>query len=146
MISKVYQDPERPWRLDIFELLPTKAPGPHLSIAYCCYRCTVIFYVRPYIVRPWHSFWMSRGKRLAQKPGNSYQEWDKLDTRLHWHTPVFYRGKRFEMQGGSVVWEFGRWWMHHRLRREPSLSQQAPASGPKSPQSDAETSRKQEES
>ena len=50
---------ERPWLLTIWEPLKTKAPNPNLAAPYCCYINTVIFYVRPHTVRPWHHLWRS---------------------------------------------------------------------------------------
>lgn len=118
MISKVYQDPKHPWNIEIFELLETKVPGPHLAQPHCCYMSTVIFYARPFIVRPWHLIWICNGKRRAQKPGRSFQELGRVETRLTWNTVIYYRGERFKCGGGRVMWEFGRWWMRHYARRE----------------------------
>ena len=50
---------ERPWLLTVWEPLTTKVPNPNLAYPHCCYINTVIFYVRPHVVRPWHHLWRS---------------------------------------------------------------------------------------
>ena len=108
----------KPWLLDVWELLDTKAPCPDKCQPYCCYMQTVIFYHRPYIVRPWSHLWNCNGKLRAEKPGRHYEEWGRCETTLTWDTPVEYNGERFLIGGGTVVWKNRRWWMRHRARRE----------------------------
>jgi hypothetical protein len=111
-----FRRPERPWLLTIWEPLQTKAPGPHLTLAYCCYINTVIFYHRPYIggfSRPWQANgrWHAGDRR-------SFVEWDKLETRLTWDDQLRFEGDEFEKGGGRVMWCRRRWWMCHGARRK----------------------------
>ena len=118
----VSQDQVRPWLLTVWELLPTKAPNPSIAQPYCCYAKTVIFYLRPYVVRPWHRLWVCNGKRLAQKPGGGYEAWDQVETRYTWDDIVEHNGERFAIGGGLVVWHKKRWWMKHNARRVQEAS------------------------
>jgi hypothetical protein len=96
------QDLARPWLLTIWEPLRTKAPGPHLSRAYCCYINTVIFYRRPAIVRQHSYFWRDgRGRWHASAPGSAYEEWDHIDTALTWDVKLRYAGDVFRVGGGA---------------------------------------------
>jgi|GEM_PF-2120291 len=111
-----------PWLLFIWEPLPTKAPGPHLVHAHCCYINTVKFYYRPYIVDEFTRFFRSAGgKLLASKVG--FLEWDEVETRLTWDDIVRFEGETFRVCGGTVLWRHSRWWMCRRAqrgsRREP---------------------------
>lgn len=105
--------------LDVWEPLATRAPGPHLAHPYCCYRDTVIFYWRPYVLRPWHSFWIdNRERRRAQAPGSNWLEWDRVRHRLTWDSPIEYRGHVWLCGGGQVRWR-GKglgWWMKYSAR------------------------------
>jgi len=105
-----------PWRLCIWEPLPTKAPGPHLAHAYCCYINTVKFYHRPYIVDEFTRFYRANGKLRPSKGG--FLEWDEVSTRLTWDDLVRFEGETFKKGVGTVVWSQGRWWMRHGARRE----------------------------
>lgn len=109
---------EQPWLLEIWEKLATKAPCPDKTQPYCCYARTVIFYLRPYVIRPWHLLWDCNGKLLAQKPGQTYEEWDRCETALTFDSPVEFKNQRFICNGGSVIWKRGAWWMRHNARRE----------------------------
>jgi hypothetical protein len=104
--------------LVVWEPLPTKAPGPDKTLPYCCYLRTVIFYHRPYIVRPFSTLWRGRlGRLQADRSGRSFQEWDKVETRLGWDDLVEFEGEIFEVGGGHVVWCDRRWWMCRGARR-----------------------------
>jgi hypothetical protein len=108
---------ERPWLLELWEPLRTKAPSPAICQPYCCYSNTVIFYARPYVVRPWHHFWICNGERRAEKPGQHFEEYDQVESRLRWDTLIQWNGEYFEVHGGEVVWRQKRWWMRHGARR-----------------------------
>jgi len=111
--------PIKPWLIEVWEPLPTKAPCPDKTQPYCCYWCTVIFYVRPYVVRPWHRFWIdSLGRRRAEKPGQNFEEWDRVETKFTGESLLEYNGEDFEALGGRVVWKNGRWWMKRTARRK----------------------------
>lgn len=109
---------KKPWLLEVWEPLKTKAPNPNIAQPYCCYVRTVIFYVRPYVVRPWHRLWESRGRLNAQKPGQDYERWDQIEYALTWNDPFEWNGQRFEIGGGTVIWKEKRWWMRHWARRK----------------------------
>jgi hypothetical protein len=110
-------DVVKPWLIEIWEPLTAKVPSPALARPFCCYICTVIFYVRPYLVRDHHHFWRSRGKLQAEKPGGSFEEWGRVDTLLQWDMKIDFRGEQFEVGGGTVVWKRKRWWMRRSARR-----------------------------
>lgn len=84
----------RPWRITIWEPLPTTAPGVSKADPWCCYIKTVIFYDR-----------------------FSGDEIDRLDTRLQWDDVVTFDGDEWEVGGGKVQWIEGRWWMERWARR-----------------------------
>lgn len=93
--------PGRPWLLQLWEPIHTKAPSPARCQPYCCYIRTVIFYHRPYIVDRHHGFtWF-----------------DKVETRLSWDDVVEFEGTQFTISGGSVNWDGKRWWMKRTCRR-----------------------------
>jgi hypothetical protein len=116
-----------PWRLEIWEPLTCKVPNPNLAQPYCCYISTVIFYVRPFTVRPWHHIWSTEepsryihriGCRWhAEKPSRTFEEWGRVDAVLTWDTPFDWKGERFIVGGGEVVYRSGWWWMKHTARR-----------------------------
>lgn len=113
----------KPWLLAIWEPLITKAPGPHLAHAYCCYIKTVIFYHEPHIVRPWSKLYQgANGKWHSSSPG-SFEEWDQIESRMTWDDQVVFNGEVFEVLGGRVMWTHApgqprRWWMRHGARRK----------------------------
>lgn len=107
-----------PRRLVIWEPLPTKAPSPALAQPFCCYIQTVIFYLRPYILRPWKRRWRDRSGRLRACSA-AYEEWDKVETRLTHRDVVEFEGEQFDIWGGTVKWARGRWWMCRTARRLP---------------------------
>jgi hypothetical protein len=110
-------DQHQPWLLEVWEPLTTKVPNPNLAQPHCCYINTVIFYVRPYVVRPWHHFWECRGKRRAEKPGHHYEEWGRVKTVLVWDRIFSWNGDEFICGGGRVVWKNNRWYMRRWARR-----------------------------
>lgn len=114
---EIVPDPEHAHLIEVWEPLPTKAPNPSIAQPYCCYANTVIFYLRPYVVRPWHHFWICNGKRRAEKPGGSFEKWDEIETTLR-DGIVEYEGRKFRCYNGRVVWRHKRWWMKRDARRE----------------------------
>lgn len=124
MIDGIEIVEQKPWLLDVWEPLNTKAPCPDKTQPYCCYIRTVIFYVNPYIVRPWHHFWRDgRGKLCVEKPGGMFEEWDRVEHRITWDTPIEWKGETFLCGGGTVIWRKGRgWWMKFWARRKRSES------------------------
>lgn len=112
----IIPDPEHAHLIEVWEPLPTKAPNPSIAQPYCCYANTVIFYLRPYVVRPWHHYWICNGKRKAERPGHSYEEWDRVETTLR-DGIVEYEGRKFRCYNGRVVWKHKRWWMKRGARR-----------------------------
>jgi len=108
----------KPWILIIWEPLCTKAPAPPKAAPYCCYIQTVIFYHSPYIKRPWSRLYRNgRGALRAESPG-SFEQWDKIETRLTGGDVVAFEAEEFEIGGGQVVWAKGRWWMGRGARRK----------------------------
>jgi hypothetical protein len=106
----------KPHRLIIWEPLHTKAPNPNLTLPFCCYVRTVIFYVRPYHLSL-HSYgWRDRAGafHISQR---GFAEWDRLETRLSWSDALEFEGDRFEVLGGTVRWANKRWWMLRSARR-----------------------------
>lgn len=107
----------RPFRLVLWEPIPTKAPGPHLTHAYCCYIRTVIFYCAPYRIRPFTRLYLSNGRWHPSSGG--YEQWDQVDTRLNNSATIEHCGEIFDLLGGRVLWRDGRWWMRYGARRKP---------------------------
>ncbi len=107
----------KPWLLDVWELLPTNAPNPCICQPFCCYINTVIFYLKPYTLRDHHHFYRWSDGWHVEKPGHSYEEWDRIDTALTWDSRVVFRDEEFECGGGTVLWHKKRWWMKHWARR-----------------------------
>lgn len=108
-----------PWRLVIWEPLPTKAPCPALAQPFCCYMRTVIFYLRPYVLRRWSRMWRDGRGCLRADPPGSYERWDQVETRLSYHDVVEFEGELFDVWGGTVRWARKRWWMCRTARRLP---------------------------
>jgi hypothetical protein len=108
---------EKPWLVEIWEPLTTKVPNPCIAQPYCCYINTVIFYLRPYVVRPWHRFWICNGQRRAEKPGGAFEEWGRCETVITWNSVLEVNGQRFEPMGGGARWKQKRWWMRRWARR-----------------------------
>jgi len=84
----------RPWRITIWEPLPTTAPAPSKADPLCCYMQTVVFYDR-----------------------FTGDEIDRMETRLTWDDVVTFDGDEWEVGGGKVRWIEGRWWMERWARR-----------------------------
>lgn len=111
----------KPFRIVIWEPILTKAPCPSRAQPYCCYIKTVIFYHRPYIVRPFKTFWRDRsGKFHASSSG--YEQWDQVETRLACDDVVSFEGELFSVGLGEVVWvnapdQARRWYMRRDVRR-----------------------------
>src|SRR5207253_4646158 len=68
-----------PWFIVIWELLTNKVPGPHLTMPYCCYSRTVIFYLRGYVERRFSHLYNINGKWGYTKRGFHYEQWQQLD-------------------------------------------------------------------
>lgn len=103
--------------LILWEPLPTKAPGPHLTQPWCCYVNTVIFYVRPHITakpKPWRD----REGVLHHGEVGCFYEWDRVETRFGWDALIEHDGWLFKTGGGTVRWAQRRWWMQQWARRE----------------------------
>ncbi len=113
--------------IEVREPLLTKAPCPDKTQPYCCYVNTVIFYLKPYVVRPWHYFWICNGKREAAAGGHTFEEWDRLETRLRNGSMITFRGQQFEIYNGRVKWANGRWWMYRDARRKREANTDVPA-------------------
>jgi hypothetical protein len=109
---------ERPWLLDVWERLATKAPSPALTVPYCWGIREISFYVRGWLVRP-YSFSRGRdGGVHIERPARSYQEWDRVQHRLGCNERIEYRRQTFECGCGAVQW-CGRglgWWMRYQAR------------------------------
>ncbi|RAX42437.1 hypothetical protein DQ393_06265 [Rhizobium tropici] len=111
----------KPFRLVIWEPILTRAPGPSRAQPYCCYIKTIIFYHRPYIVRPFKTFWRDHsGKLHASSSG--YEQWDQVETRLTCDDVIIFEHERFSVGLGEVVWvnapaEPRRWYMRRDARR-----------------------------
>lgn len=103
-----------PQVIDIWQPLPTKAPGPHLTRPYCCYVNTVIFYAGPvyYVRKGGHPYKTSRGYRWSASSG--FQVWDEVHDIFSWEDMVFFDGLYWEVSGGSVIWKNKRWWMYRQ--------------------------------
>lgn len=114
----IVPDPEHSHLIEVWEPLPTKAPNPNLAQPYCCYVNMVVFYLRPYVLRPWHRYWICNGKRKAEKPGRSYEEWDRIETTLRIDAVVEYEGRKFRCYNGRVIWKHKRWWMKREAKLE----------------------------
>lgn len=110
---------DKPWLAEVLEPLSTKVPNPCLTAPFCCYINTVIFYARPRRIRPWHRIWHDGRKLRAQEPGTGFEEWARVETRLHVDDLVDVDGEEFVVGCGRVIWRGkGRgWWMRHPLRR-----------------------------
>jgi hypothetical protein len=110
-------------RLVVWQPLPTKAPGPHLTSPLCCYLQTVIFYVRPYVVNRFKRWWYHDAKKQwCESYTGNFFEWDSIETPLGWNDRVEYQGEIFEVGGGRVIWTHlagqpRRWWMRSHFRR-----------------------------
>lgn len=113
----IIPDREHPHLIEVWEPLETKAPCFDKAQPYCCYVGHVIFYLRPYIVRPWHHLWMCNGKRKASPPGQMFEQWDAIDCRLRFDDVVEFNGERFRIYNGRVRWKDRRWWMKRDARR-----------------------------
>jgi hypothetical protein len=116
-LSDVLVARPKPFRLVLWEPLPTLAPSPARCQPFCCYTHTVIFYHRPYITRPFSKIWRSATGWHASDRGRSFEEWGRVDTRLCWDDVVAFDGERFDVCGGSVTWARKRWWMMRDARR-----------------------------
>lgn len=111
------------WLLTVWEPLITKAPGPHLAQAFCCYIRTVVFYGASYVVWPYPRLYSSHGRiRADSEP--TFLQWDQIDTRLARDDMVEHAGELWACEGGRVLWarldrsgERRRWWMRHSFRR-----------------------------
>lgn len=113
----IVPDPEHGHLIEVWEPLATKAPNPAKTQPYCCYVNTVVFYLRPYVVRPWHHLWTDgKRKRRAEKPGTMFEEWDRIETELRLDALVEFNGRKFRCYNGRVKWKDGRWWMRRDAR------------------------------
>lgn len=110
--------PGRPWLLQLWEPLHTKAPSPARCQPYFCYISTVIFYHRPYINRGGKP-WKCNGRWHWITAPAGFEEYDQVDARLRWDDVVAFDGDRFVIGSGRVAWRYRRWWMQRMARRRP---------------------------
>lgn len=103
--------------LTIWEPIDTKAPGPHLTTAWCCYIRTVIFYVRPFVSRGPHPVKSPTKGWYWESDGRSYAAWDTVESTLSHDDIVALGGQHFRVAGSGVRWARGRWWWLHRCER-----------------------------
>lgn len=103
--------------LVIWEKIPTKAPGPHLTLPWCCYTCTVILYHRPFILRPPRWYRSTSDGVLRRDSVGTFYEWDRQDSLLNWHSLIEFESEIWEIGGGGVRWHRPHWWWMHRARR-----------------------------
>lgn len=108
--------PDRPWLLQLWEPLHTKAPSPARCQPYFCYLRTVIFYHRPYIKSGGYP-WCCDGYWSWIEPAGSFVKYDEIETRLGWDDVVSFDGDTFTIEGGRVAWRYKRWWMFRSARR-----------------------------
>ena len=111
------RDPDRPWLLEMWEPLHTKAPSPARVRPYCCYVRTVIFHARPYMPKGNGYPWKSDGRWHYEHSKNALALYDKVESRLQWDDVIAFDGQEWIVSGGLVVWARKRWWMHRQARR-----------------------------
>ncbi|MCE7797835.1 hypothetical protein LWE61_14885 [Sphingobium sufflavum] len=107
--------PGRPWLLQLWEPIQTKAPSPAHCTPHCCYSRTVIFYHQPYIRGPKSISRWRDGKVHVSDGG--FADYGQVETRLSWDDVVAFDGDHFKINGGRVVWRHQRWWMFRAARR-----------------------------
>lgn len=91
---RVERDRDHPDRIiNIYEPLSYKAPS--IAKPYCCYICTVIFYVSPYEVT---------------RNGN-FREWGRVDSMMRWDCRIRFEDQIYETGGGTVIRLEKAWWM-----------------------------------
>jgi len=110
--------PGRPWLLQLWEPIHTKAPSPARCQPYCCYIATVIFYHRPYISRRGKP-WRCNGRWHWIPAPAGFEQYDEVECRLHWDDVVRFEGTDFQIGGGRVIWHGQQWWMARTARRRP---------------------------
>lgn len=115
----IVPDPEHAHLIEVWEMLSTKVPNPNLTRPWCCYINTVIFYLRPVVIRPWSHFWTScNGERMATEPNKVFEEWGRVETELRIDSIVEFQGGKYRICNGRVVWKNKRWWMKREARLE----------------------------
>lgn len=125
----------QPWLLVLWEPLTDRAPGPHLTLPWCCYGDTVIFYCRPFQLLPprrylsWVEFSEERDRNGNRKTvylnrpvirrdrTGSFAEHQRIEYRLRFDDHVLFDGVVWHVGGGSVVWHRPWWWMRRSARR-----------------------------
>lgn len=112
--------PDRPWLLQLWEPLDTKAPSPARCMPYCCYIATVIFYHRPYVSRRGKP-WKCNGRWQWITAPAGFEIYDQVEARLRWDDVIEFDGDWFTIGGGRVVWRYKRWWMMRTARRRAKL-------------------------
>ena len=120
-ISDIRVFRQKPWRLILWEPLPTKAPGPHLVQPWCCYVNTVIFYAYPYQELPptrylsWHEMVGHQTVRLARpvikkNEVGEFAEYDRIETRLGFDGLVRFEGEVYETGGARIRYARPYWY------------------------------------
>lgn len=116
VVVKVVPDPQHSHLIEVWEPLTAKVPNPNLTRVWCCYINTVIFYVRPVVMRPWSHFWVCNRERRATPPNSVYEEWGRVETVLRIDSTIEFEGRKFRIYNGRVVWKNKQWWMKREAR------------------------------
>ncbi len=111
-----------PWFIVIWEPLTTKVPNPQLARPHCCYARSVIFYVRPWMSRPFiHLYNISKHRRPSgwsySGPNTVLQEWAHVQHTLTFDDRIEFEGEEFNVASGYVVWKNKKWWFCSSARR-----------------------------
>lgn len=96
-----HREADRPWLLEIWEPVLTKAPAPPKAQPHCCYLKTVIFYHYPYIDGPPRGG-RDRAGQFHADWNKGFVEWDKVETRMTWEDRVAFAGELFEVEIGRA--------------------------------------------
>lgn len=90
----------------IWEPLPTIAPRPSRTTAFCCLAQTVVFYKRgPYS--------QAYGRYVLAADGVTFAEWDRVQHHFHCGQRIRLCGQVAEVGPGRVVWRRDGWWMRY---------------------------------
>jgi len=90
-------------RVTLMECLSVTAPS--IARVHCCYICTVIFYVWPWVIE-------TRGRNKG-----GFLRYEEVDSLLAWGTIFVFDGEEYSCGGGRVVRHCGHWWMRHWASR-----------------------------
>lgn len=115
--TRVKRVATHPWFIVIWEPLTSKVPNPGTIQPYCCYARTVIFYIKPYVVREFIKIYKSLGRYGHTAPGHVYEQVAELEHTLSFDDLIEFEGEGFRCGGGSVVYHAGWYYMRYRARR-----------------------------